>query len=83
MSDFADGTITWPGVEPRGGVIDDGADISPDAHVSASVIGAGVRVNDGASVERCVVWPDTVVTGAHHDSILTPEHTIKVELDPA
>jgi len=56
-----------------GAIVEAGATVGPDA-----VVGAGARLAAGARVERAVVWPGAVVTGAVADAVVTPTDTIVV-----
>jgi mannose-1-phosphate guanylyltransferase len=57
-----------------GVVVEAGAVVGPDA-----VVGSGARVAAGARLERAVVWPGAVVTGAVTDAVVTPSGTVTVE----
>jgi NDP-sugar pyrophosphorylase family protein len=56
-----------------GAVVEAGATIGPDV-----VVGAGARVAEGARLERTVVWPGAVATGAVTDAVVTPSGTVAV-----
>lgn len=57
--------------------IEAGAVVEADAVVGPDVVvGAGARVAVGALLERAVVWPGAVVTGAVTDAVVTPSGTV-------
>ncbi|MDH3655024.1 MAG: sugar phosphate nucleotidyltransferase [Myxococcales bacterium] len=74
---LAEGSFTWPGVEPRDGCILPGA-FEPSASVRRSVIGPKAEIAPGVQLDRCVVWPGTHVTGSATNAVLTPEHRIEL-----
>jgi NDP-sugar pyrophosphorylase family protein len=75
--ELASGSFRWPGVEPRGGCI---LPESLDAleTVQRSILGDGVRLDDGVTLDECVVWPGTRVARSATRSVLTPEHRIEI-----
>ena len=56
-----------------GAVVEADATVGPEA-----VVGAGARVAVGARVERAVVWPGAVATGAVADAVVTPTGTVVI-----
>lgn len=74
--ELASGARTWPGVMPvEGNLIAEG--VSRDgAEVQESVIGADVELAPGASIERCVVWPGSRVTGRARNAVITPNQRV-------
>ena len=49
------------------------ATIEPGALLSPLVVvGARSVVRTGARLDRVVVWPDSIVDGAHSNAIITP-----------
>ncbi len=74
---LASGAFAWPGIEPRDGCILP-TTFEPRASVRQSVIGAEVRISEGVHLDRCVVWPGTLVTDSAASSVLTPEHRIEL-----
>jgi NDP-sugar pyrophosphorylase family protein len=80
--DLASGLFAWPGVEPRGGCILH-ASARPSAAIRRSVIGADVTIQQGVTLDRCVVWPSTTVSQTARNAIITPKHRIEVRRDPS
>ncbi|MEM8608990.1 MAG: sugar phosphate nucleotidyltransferase [Myxococcota bacterium] len=78
--ELASGGIRWPGVMPRGGNLWDDATAEACAgqHVENSVVGAGVHLEDGVSLERCVVWPGTHVSSSATNAIVTPDYNLAI-----
>ncbi len=66
-----------PGVEPRDGSLL-APSVEPSANVQNSVVGAGARVGEGVTLQRCVVWPGTTVTESATNAVITPSHRIDV-----
>jgi ADP-glucose pyrophosphorylase len=75
--DLASGSFRWPGVTPRGGCILP-ASVEPSESVRHSVIGEEVQICEGATLDRCVVWPGTRVESSAVDAVLTPRHRIEL-----
>lgn len=78
--ELASGLRRWPGVVPV-----DGSLLAPDrvavadrSAIRNSVVGAGVQIAGGASVDACVVWPDSVITRSASRAVITPEHRIEL-----
>lgn len=71
---FASGQLHWPGIAAAssGGLCDASARIEVGALLRETVVGARVHVASGVRLERCVVWPDTVVTTSYSNAILLP-----------
>jgi NDP-sugar pyrophosphorylase family protein len=75
--ELASGSFAWPGIEPRDGCILP-ATFEPGANVRQSVIGAGVRISEGVHIDRCVVWPGTLVTKSATNAVLTADHRLQL-----
>lgn len=75
--ELALGSFVWPGVEPRGGCILPAA-MEPTARIRQCVVGEGVVLDEGVTLERCVVWPGTRVTESTKNAVLTPEHRVEL-----
>ena len=73
--ELASGSFRWPGVEPRGGCILP-AGIEPSQPIRECVIGEGVTLDEGVTLERCVVWSGTRVTESATNAVLTAEHRV-------
>lgn len=73
--DLASGSFRWPGITPRGGCIL-AASVAPSEQIRHSVIGENVQIGEGATLERCVVWPGTRVASSAANAVLTPRHRI-------
>jgi NDP-sugar pyrophosphorylase family protein len=73
--DLASGSFRWPGITPRGGCLLPPS-VEPSDHVRHSVIGEDVQIEEGATLERCVVWPGTRVASSAVNAVLTPRHRI-------
>lgn len=69
--DLSRGDLRWPGVEPLGVRIGEGAEVE-GARLSEVVVGAGARIDPGVTLERVIVWPDTRVREDASDAILAP-----------
>ncbi|MEM9194419.1 MAG: NDP-sugar synthase, partial [Myxococcota bacterium] len=72
--DFANGTLTWPGISPERGSLG-----SPTRHAARSVVGDRVAFSEDALISDSVIWPDTPVSGAHKRAILTPRGVVSVD----
>lgn len=75
--ELASGSFTWPGVEPQGGCILPGS-MEPSERVRDCVVGEGVTLDEGVTLERCVVWSGTRVTESASNAVLTPEHRVEL-----
>jgi NDP-sugar pyrophosphorylase family protein len=75
--ELASGLFAWPGVEPRGGCILP-ASVEPSETIRQSVVGADVKIGEGVTLDRCVVWPGTRVNHSATNAVITPEHRIEV-----
>ncbi len=75
--ELASGLFAWEGVEPRDGSLL-APSVEPSANVQNSVVGAGARVGEGVTLQRCVVWPGTTVTESATNAVITPSHRIDV-----
>lgn len=77
---LAAGSIRWPGVEPtRGNLLAHGIENGLDGrHVEQSVVGADVVLEEGVSLDRCVVWPGSRVTRSARDAIVTPRDWVEL-----
>lgn len=80
--DLLRGEIAWPGLDARALAIDPGASIDATARAIESCVGAGARVGGGVTLERCVVWPGTVVRADARDAILAGEHVVAADGAP-
>ncbi len=69
--ELASGDFSWPGIEPRAGSILP-PDLKPSERIRQCVIAPGARLRDGVALDRCVVWPDTVVERDASRAVLTP-----------
>ncbi|MFW2388380.1 MAG: sugar phosphate nucleotidyltransferase [Polyangiales bacterium] len=76
--ELASGARTWPGIEPRDQCILP-ASASPSSNVRNSVIGENVQVQEGVTLDRCVVWSDTNVEQSATNAILTPAHRLALD----
>jgi ADP-glucose pyrophosphorylase len=54
------------------------ASLEPAANIRHSVVGADVELGKGVTLDRCVVWPGTVVTRSATRAVITPEHRIEI-----
>ncbi|MCA1839774.1 MAG: sugar phosphate nucleotidyltransferase [Actinomycetota bacterium] len=53
--------------------------ISHDVELRHAVIGRGAQVAAGSRLERCVVWPGTILKrGNYKDMVITQKHKVKV-----
>jgi len=75
--ELALGSFAWPGVEARGGCILPGS-AEPPENIRRSVIGADIKIGEGVTLDRCVVWSGTRVTRSATNAVITPEHRIEV-----
>lgn len=75
--ELASGSFAWPGIESRDGCIL-ADDIEPRASIRQSIVGAGVSIANGVTVDRCVVWPGTTVVRSATSAVITPDHRIKI-----
>jgi NDP-sugar pyrophosphorylase family protein len=75
--ELASGSVTWPGISPRDGCIL-AAGVPASLRIRRSVVGEGARIGEQATLDRCVVWPGTVVDRSAQDAVLTPEHRIEL-----
>lgn len=57
------GEVRWPGVTPApgGALIDESAQVAPDAALERTAVGARARVAPGVRLEGVIVWPDAAV----------------------
>jgi NDP-sugar pyrophosphorylase family protein len=69
---LASGLVRWPGIEPdpKRGLCDASAQLGANTQLLHSVVGARAVLAPGTHLERCVVWPDARVQGAHRDAVL-------------
>jgi NDP-sugar pyrophosphorylase family protein len=75
--ELASGSFAWPGIEPRDGcILAEG--IEPRASIRQSIVGAGVSIAKGVTVDRCVVWPGTTVSHSATNAVITPDHRIEI-----
>lgn len=75
--ELASGAFEWPGVEAHGGSILP-AGLEPYDRIRRCVIAPGAHIRDGVSLDRCVVWPDTMVERDASDAVLTPAGVLRV-----
>ena len=75
--ELASGSFRWPGVRPHEGCILP-ASFESSEQVAHSVLGEGVQLGTGVTLDRCVVWPRTTVTRSARNAVLTPEHRIEL-----
>ena len=78
-----DGTVRWPRVEPdlRSCLCAATAQVSRDAQLKRSVIGAGAQVASGVRITDSVVWPGARVDRDLHRAIVTTRGAL-VEVAP-
>jgi NDP-sugar pyrophosphorylase family protein len=76
--ELASGARTWPGIEPRDRCILP-TSVSPSSNVRNSVIGENVRLQDGVTLDRCVVWSGTNVEQSATNAILTPADRLALD----
>lgn len=69
--DLLSGAIPWPGAVPSRSFVDPTSSVT-GATLDRVVVGARARVEPGVTLERAVVWPDTVVRESDRDVILFP-----------
>ena len=75
--ELASGLFPWHGVETQDGCIFAPA-VEPSANIRQSVVGADVSIEDGVTLDRCIVWPGTRVTNSATNAVLTPQHRIEL-----
>jgi mannose-1-phosphate guanylyltransferase len=56
--------------------IEPSAEIHPSAHLIECSVGARAKVLAGVVLERCVVWPDTIVRTSARDSIIARDWVV-------
>lgn len=67
---LANGSWSWPGIAPDArGIV---ASALPNAHISESVVGAGVTASPGLRIERSVVLPGSELREDAMGAIVTP-----------
>ncbi len=75
--ELASGSFGWPGIEPRQGCI-----LAPSLEASDGlrhcVVGEGVQLAPGVTLDRCVVWEGTRVERSATNAVLTPSHRIEL-----
>jgi mannose-1-phosphate guanylyltransferase len=69
--DLLSGAARWDGITPASTFVDPSADVA-GARLDRVVVGPRSRVEAGVSLERVVVWPDTVVRESDRGVILFP-----------
>ncbi len=79
--ELAAGSFEWPGIDPIDGNLVALDRTAPEARssITHSVVGEGVTLARGATLDRCVVWPGSVVETPQRGAIVTPWDTIAVE----
>jgi len=75
--ELASGSFTWPGVFPEDGSILAGS-IADRERVRRCVVGEDVRLDEGVTLERCVVWAGTRVRRSASNAVLTPAHHLEI-----
>jgi len=74
---LASGSFTWPGISPRGGcILPNGLEASPS--IRRSVVGQGVAIEEGVTLDRCIVWPDVRVKRSATNAVITADHIVAV-----
>jgi hypothetical protein len=70
---LARGELRWPGVTPdaRACILDPTAHVPPSATLHQVVLGAHVRVPEGARLERVVAWRNAPLPIDLRDAIVT------------
>jgi NDP-sugar pyrophosphorylase family protein len=79
--DLASGTFVWPGIVAENGSIL-ASSIEEPGRVRHSVIGEDVRLDEGVTLDRCVVWAGTQVGRSASNAVLTPVHRLEVSSAP-
>lgn len=81
--ELASGSRVWPGVVAHGGnlLADDLGD--DESKIQGSVVGQGVTLAPGASVSRCVVWPNVTIDESVQDAVITEAHRLPITRDPS
>ncbi len=74
--DLLRGEIVRPGFDARAAAIDRSAGIDPKARLSETCVGARARIEAGVVLERCVVWPETIVRASACDAVLAGEEIV-------
>lgn len=89
--ELASGSLSWPGIQPHDGNLISAEIIEHDStegatkappRIQRSVVGDRARLDEGVTLEECVVWPGTRVTTSARRAVLTPHHRIELSLDP-
>ena len=75
--ELASGLFPWRGVAAQDGCILP-ASVEPSANIRQSVVGADVRIGEGVTLNRCVVWPGTTLASSATNAVITPQHRIEV-----
>jgi NDP-sugar pyrophosphorylase family protein len=74
---LASGSFTWPGISPRGGcILPNGLEASPS--IRRSVVGRGVAIEEGVTLDRCIVWPNVRVQRSATNAVITADHIVAV-----
>ena len=73
--ELASGARTWPGIEPQDQCILP-TSLAPSSNIRNSVIGENIQLQEGVTLDRCVVWPGTNVDRSAANAILTPTHRL-------
>ncbi len=68
-------------LDPCVDAIDPSAEIHPSARLSESSVGARAQILEGVTLERCVVWPDTIVRASAQDSVLARDWVVNCDPD--
>ncbi len=76
--ELASGVRRWPGIVPIDGSLFETGAPADHSQIRNSVVGAGVRIEAGVSIDRCVVWPDSVIARSASRAVITPEHRIEL-----
>lgn len=76
--ELASGLRSWPGVVPVNGNLLEAGAPAYCSEIRNSVVGAGVHIAAGVSIDACVVWPDSVITRSTSRAVITPKHRIEL-----
>ncbi|MEM7433544.1 MAG: NDP-sugar synthase [Myxococcota bacterium] len=80
--ELASGSRAWPGVVAHGGnLLADELSVD-ETKIRSSVVGEGVTLAQGASLSRCVVWPNARIEESAQDAVITETHRLAITRDP-
>ncbi|UJR80440.1 nucleotidyltransferase family protein [Sandaracinus amylolyticus] len=74
--DVIRGALAWPGIDPARDAVHPSASLGARVALHETTVGAGARIEDGVTLERCVVWPGTRVTESARDLVLLGAHRV-------